>query len=62
MAKPKVPKEDYRESGLGYPKIEELIEYENFEEVNKSFSESYEKLEKLKKNDQKNNCGPPDTR
>ena len=33
---------------LGYPQIEKLLETENFEQINKSFAESYEKLEKIK--------------
>lgn len=34
---------------LGYPHIEELLETENFEAVNKSFAEAYGKLESIMK-------------
>ena len=34
---------------LGYPHIEQLLETENFETVNKSFAEAYDKLEAIMK-------------
>lgn len=42
MAEPNKPKDNV---GMGYPKIEELIEHEKFETINKSFAEAYSKLE-----------------
>lgn len=48
MAANKTLEGDNRESGLGYPKVEQLIETEDFESINKSFAESYDKLEKIK--------------
>ncbi len=33
----------------GYPRIEKLIETENFDEVNKSFGAAYEELNKIAK-------------
>lgn len=41
----KTPSQQIKENGLGYPKIEEILESENFEPINKSFSEAYDKLE-----------------
>lgn len=32
---------------LGYPLIEELLNSENFDRLNKSFAEGYQKLEKI---------------
>ena len=34
---------------LGYPHIEQLLETENFETINKSFAEAYDKLEVMMK-------------
>lgn len=36
-----------KSTGLGYPHIEDLIETENFEQVNQTFAEAYDKLEKI---------------
>lgn len=47
MADQSKKKEPFKDSGLGYPKIEELVEYENFATVNKSFAEAYGKLERI---------------
>lgn len=33
----------------GYPRIEKLVETENFDEVNKSFGQAYEELNKIAK-------------
>lgn len=35
----------FKPSELGYPHIEKLIEFEQFDGINKSFAESYDKLE-----------------
>ena len=32
---------------LGYPHLEKVIESDNFDDLNKTFIESYEKLEKI---------------
>ncbi|MBF0106321.1 MAG: hypothetical protein HQM16_13465 [Deltaproteobacteria bacterium] len=42
-------KSTVQDPGLGYPQIEKLIEAENFETINKSFAEAYNKLEAIKK-------------
>lgn len=36
-----------KQAGLGYPLIEKLLETEDFDRINKSFSETYKKLEKI---------------
>lgn len=40
---------DYRKAGMGYPHIENLLETEDFDEINKSFAAAYEKLELILK-------------
>lgn len=42
-------KQTTQDSGLGYPQIEGLLETEQFEKINKSFADAYERLEKIKK-------------
>ncbi len=49
MADAKAQKQSFKDSGLGYPKIEELLETEDFGRLNKSFSEAYTKLETILK-------------
>lgn len=39
----------FKDSGLGYPRIEDLLENENFVKINKSFSEAYDRLERIMK-------------
>lgn len=34
-------------TGLGYPLIEKLLETEEFDRINKSFSDTYKRLEKI---------------
>ena len=38
-----------RQTSLGYPNIEKLIDSEDFQDVNRSFSKAYQELEKLSK-------------
>lgn len=44
MSQKKDPK-NFKPSELGYPHIEKLIEFEKFDDINKSFAEAYDKLE-----------------
>lgn len=50
-AKQKTPQapQSLKDSGIGYPNIEELLETEGFDKINKSFSEAYDKLEIIMK-------------
>lgn len=43
------PKKQPKVTTLGYPHIEQLLETENFEVINKSFAEAYDKLEVIMK-------------
>jgi len=49
MANPPKIQQSFQDSGLGYPHIEELLEKEDFERINKSFAEAYQTLEKIMK-------------
>lgn len=49
MAEANQQKAAFKDSGLGYPKIEEILETENFDRLNKGFSEAYTKLENIMK-------------
>lgn len=44
---PVAAKSDLDKSLLGYPHIEKLLENEDFSQVNASFSQAYQKLEKM---------------
>lgn len=45
----KSPQPNVQKPSLGYPHIEELLEKEDFERLNKSFFDAYERLEKIMK-------------
>jgi len=45
--KPAPAKPNEGDSSLGYPIMEQLLESEQFDAVNTSFSQGYEKLEKI---------------
>lgn len=49
MTTPQQKQPSTQKPSLGYPHIEDLLEKEDFERINKSFFDAYERLEKIMK-------------